>query len=487
MTGRTERAEKAERTEYAPRPLLSVLSALSALSALSCARIEPPPGGPPDTKPPTIVSVVPDSMAVVPGFDGDVVFTFNETVSEGSQASEGYGTGDLERLILLSPTEKVPVVQWRRNRITVRPREGWRDSTVYRVELLPGLTDIRSNRSLGGRSVTFSTGGPKPDYTLRGKVYDWNTSQPAKGVLLEAVLEPDSLVYRSATDSSGSFTLGPLPRGTYVVFAVTDQNRDRKRGAREVFDSVRVTDDSGKVPELWMFQHDTTQPRMQPPTVTDSVTLSIPFNQKLDPYQKVDTSMIVVQELPDSSRVAVVSLMFPAAHDSLYRAAPPRPDSAAVKRDTAAVRRDTVAKAPVDSLREFPVGGDPDSLKRAGPRGAPAALSRPPLVERLTARLATPLKPGVSYTVFMRGLRSVSGIAMDSSRAGFKVPERPKLTAADSLRQVFRRMDSARTVKDTTLLDSLRKTLPDSLQQVPLDSLLRAPARPAAPRTPPKK
>ena len=282
-------------------------------------------------------------MAVVPGFDGDVVFTFNETVSEGSQASEGYGTGDLERLILLSPTEKVPVVRWRRNRITVRPREGWRDSTVYRVELLPGLTDIRNNRSLGGRSVTFSTGGPTPDYTLRGKVYDWNTSQPAKGVLLEAVLEPDSLVYRSATDSSGSFTLGPLPRGTYVVFAVTDQNRDRKRGAREVFDSVRVTDDSGKVPELWMFQHDTTQPRMQPPTVTDSVTLSIPFNQKLDPYQKVDTSMIVVQELPDSSGVAVVSLMFPAAHDSLYRAAPPRPDSAAVKRDTAAVKRDTAA------------------------------------------------------------------------------------------------------------------------------------------------
>jgi hypothetical protein len=42
-------------------------------------------------------------------------------------------------------------------------------------------------------------------------------------------------------------------------------------------------------------------------------------------------------------------------------------------------------------------------------------------------------------------------------------------------------------VKDTTLLDSLRKTLPDSLQQVPLDSLLRAPARPTAPRTPPKK
>lgn len=456
------------------RATFSAASALSALAVNSCARIEPPPGGPPDTKAPTIVSVVPDTMANVPGFDGDVVFTFSETVSEGAQASEGYGTGDLERLILLSPTEKVPVVRWRRNRVTVRPREGWRDSTVYRVELLPGLSDIRNNRSVGGRSVTFTTGGPRPDYTLRGKVYDWNTSQPARGVLLEAVLEPDSLVYRSATDSSGNFTLGPLPRGAYVVFAVTDQNRDRKRGAREVFDSVRVTDDSGKVPELWMFQHDTTQPRMQPPTVTDSVTISIPFNQKLDPYQKLDTSMIMVRELPDSSRIGVVSLLFPPAHDSLYRSPAPRPDTTAVKRDT--------VKAPIDSLHEFPAAPELDTLKRTPARAPAAALSRPPLAERLTARVGTPLKPGASYTVFMRGIRSVSGITMDSSRAGFKMPERPKVTAADSLRLLIRRMDSARTARDTTLLDSLRKTLPDSLQSVPLDTLLRAPSRP-----PPRK
>ena len=41
-----------------------------------------------------------------------------------------------------------------------------------------------------------------------------------------------------------------------------------------------------------------------------------------------------------------------------------------------------------------------------------------------------------------------------------------------SLRLLIRRMDSARTARDTTLLDSLRKTLPDSLQSVPLDTLL---------------
>src|SRR4051812_43745403 len=59
------RAEKAERTERAERKYFSVLlSAFSAFSALSaCARIEPPPGGPPDASPPRLIATRPNSLA----------------------------------------------------------------------------------------------------------------------------------------------------------------------------------------------------------------------------------------------------------------------------------------------------------------------------------------------------------------------------------------------------------------------------------------
>jgi hypothetical protein len=472
----TDKPEKAERH----RGVASALFALSVLSALSCARIEPPPGGPPDTRAPTVASVFPDTMADVPGFDGEVAFTFSELVSEGGQPSEGFGTGDLERLILLSPTEKYPDVRWRRNRITVRPREGWRDGTVYRVELLPGVSDIRNNRSNAGASVTFTTGAPKPDYTLRGRIYDWTTSQPARGALIEAVLEPDSLVYRSASDSSGGFAFGPLPRGEDLVYAVVDQNRDRKRGSREIFDSVRVRDDSGEVPELWMFQRDTTPPRLQPPTVLDSISIALPFSQKLDPYQKVDSSMVVVRMLPDSLQVPVLSLLFPAAHDSLYRAAAAmRPDLVGMV-DSLKARADTAGRpAPREGAR---TPGAPSDL-RAQPR-----LSRPPLVDRLSVRLGQPVKSGASYTVLVRGVKNISGVATDSTRAGFKVPERLKPTASDSLRTLRRQIDSAYTRGDTALVDSLRKLLPDSLQRMPIDSLLRPPPDTLkAPRQVPKK
>lgn len=449
---------------------------VAALAVLSCARIEPPPGGPVDRQAPRILTIFPDSMASVPGFDRDVTFTFNETVSEGGSPSEGLGTGDLERLVLLSPTENVPVVQWKRDRITVRPKEGWRPNTVYRVELLPGINDIRNNRSSQGGAVTFTTGAPAPDYTLVGKVFDWTTGQPARAVLLEAILQPDSLVYRSTTDSAGGFSFGPLPRGEYLVLAVVDQNRDRKRGGREMFDSVRVKPDSGPrttVPELWMFQRDSAPPRLQPPTVLDSLSLSLPFNQKLGPAQALDSTMVRVWKLPDSTEVPVVSVLTAAKHDSLYRAGDAARGRAGA--DTAGKAR----RAGIDSLK-----AGPDSL--AGPdttrRARVTRPARPALADKLSVRLGQPLVPGSSYTVLARGVANASGVVADSTRAGFKVPERPKPTARDSLMLLRTEIDSAFRAGDTLRLDSLRKLLPDSLRALPVDSLLnrlRAPAPPA--------
>ena len=257
--------------------------------------------------------------SVHPGFDGNVDFIFSEVVSEGGSPSQGYGTGDLEKLVLLSPTNKVPVVRWHRSRISVRPREGWRPNTVYRVQLLPGISDIRNNKGVKGGLVTFTTGAPVPDYTLRGIAYDWTASQPMRGGLIEAVLEPDSLVYKGITDSSGAYAFGPLPRGTYLVYVGLDQNRNGKIDPREAYDSVRVEPDSGKVPEIFAFIHDTTPPRLTPPAVQDSVTINLTFTQKLDPYATYDSTAVRVLLLPDSTPIPVLRVMTAAEFDSLSK------------------------------------------------------------------------------------------------------------------------------------------------------------------------
>jgi hypothetical protein len=75
-------------------------------------------------------------------------------------------------------------------------------------------------------------------------------------------------------------------------------------------------------------------------------------------------------------------------------------------------------------------------------------------------------------------------VVVDSTRAGFKVPERPRLTAGDSLRILQVGIDSAWKAGDTLRVDSLRKLLPDSLQALPIDSLLQRLAPPAGPGGP---
>src|SRR2546422_8680740 len=65
-----------------------------------CASVGTPPGGPPDSAPPRILHVRPESGAVVPNYGGDVGIQFDETVDE----MPGAGTaGGLEREGLVAP------------------------------------------------------------------------------------------------------------------------------------------------------------------------------------------------------------------------------------------------------------------------------------------------------------------------------------------------------------------------------------------------
>jgi hypothetical protein len=342
-------------------------------------------------------------------------FQFDEIISEGGSPNRGEGTGGLERLVILSPSTRVPEVSWRRNRITVRPREGWRPNRVYRVQLLPGVTDLRNNRSDEGAVLTFSTGAPRPRLTLQGQVVDWGTSRPAAGALVIATLLPDSLPYRGIADSAGRFSLGPLPQGEYLVTGVLDQNADHRQDAREAYGTARVPRGRADAGEIWAFVHDTTEPRIQNVTVNDSVSATLTFSQKLDPRQRLGPQDVRLRLLPDSTPFPVASILPQPVDDSLH-AARPAPDSA-VTRDTA---------------------GRPDTT-RAGRRIAPRArarpdevkTSRPPLYDRLVLRVPRPWAPGSRLAVEVRGVRNVTGVAGNAVGV-IAVPVPPKPQARDT-------------------------------------------------------
>jgi hypothetical protein len=408
------------------RLLTRRLAASLTLLSLACARIEPPPGGPPDAAPPKLLNTVPDSFRVLQDFDDDVEFVFNEVISEGGSPSQGTGTGDLERLVILSPTREVPKVRWRRNRITVRPDEGWRRDRVYRVELLPGVTDLQRNRLDSGAMVTFSTGAPAPRTTFEGVVVDWTSARPSPGALVVAMKMPDSLPYRGLADSSGRFDLGPLPAGQYIVSGVLDENRNHVADPREAFDSVRVARSDSTL-ELWAFVHDTNPPRVRAVTPLDSVSAGVELTQPLDPRQRLQTSAVRLSLLPDSTPVRVTSILPKPQDDSLHGRRPS-------ERDTTA--RDTTARDTTPARDTTAPAGRPGGRARPGARRQETVqlTSRPALTDQLVIRPAAPWRPGARYTVEIRGVRNVTGVTGDVVGT-LVIPERDTLAPADTLRQ----------------------------------------------------
>ena len=422
--------------------------ALAAMFIAACARMAPPPGGPPRITPPLLTATLPaDSVCTLPDFRGAAEFFFDEVVSEGSQPNFGRGTGDLEKLVLLSPDTMVPVVRWRRNRITVRPRHGWLPNTVYRIELAPGVADLRNNLSKTPGLITFVTGPTCPTRFLSGRAVDWSAKIGISRALIEAIHLPDSASYRMNADSNGRFRIGPLPSGSYLVYAVMDQNRDHKRQPGEPWDTVRAAASQDTVGEIWAFPRDTLPPKIQTIARQDSNSIAVTFTKPIDPYQQLDSTMLRVGLIISSDTVSVAPLMaYPKAkYDTVYRP-PPVPRTPA--QDSVATR-DSLARDSASRVAARPTRGGGREV--AQPRAVDSVRQmRPTLGSVLVIHTQGHIELGKSYFVEIRGVRSAGGITGPPVGKKFDTPKPP--SAADSAKA---RADSAKS-------DSLKRVKPDS-------------------------
>jgi hypothetical protein len=387
-----------------------------------------------------VVALVPDSGAVLVEPPAEVEILFDEVVSERVAAQRP----DIASAVLLSPAVREVKVEWHRDRLTVRPREDFQPGRVYRVQLLPVITDLRQNRMREGRLSVFST-GPEIDPTrLSGTVVDWVAGRGAALALVEAVLLPDSLPYRLLADSSGDFVAHQLPRGEYLVYGVVDQDGNRRFGPREAFDTLRITLDSTADVAVFAFPHDTVAPRIRTVELVDSVTLRLVFDRPLDPTLVLDTGMVWLAPAADSTaRLTVTQVLTPPAWDSVRAAAARRPaaDTGAPApappgaaptgprpaRDTAAAR----PGPPTGAAR--PAAPGREAAPRDSTRAQRLLSTRPPPSDARIARLLEVLVTDMRYIVGVDGARSLSGVA-GSARAQLSVPRPRRPAARDTTR-----------------------------------------------------
>src|SRR3989475_8693293 len=303
-----------------------------------------PPGGPPDSLPPRILVVHPESGAVVRDLSGAAVIQFDEVIDEmAGGAAGGAGTvAGIGRQIILSPVARD---------IDVKPSEGWKPGRVYHLEVLPGIVDLSRNATKQGALVVFSTGPALPHAAISGTALQWVEERALGRAVVRAARLPDTVAYVTLADSAGGFALRDVPSGRYRVLAIQDQNSNRQLDPREAFDSATVTVDSSARVVLWAFPHDTAGPRLRSAEPVDSFAFRLTFAQPLDPYRTLDTARVHLFALPDTTIVRLEGVWTGAEYDSIQARARSVADSLRRASDTTARAK---APAPPDTTRARP-------------------------------------------------------------------------------------------------------------------------------------
>jgi hypothetical protein len=359
------------------------------------------------------VRVTPDSNAVNVT-DRVVTFWFDETIND-----RGSGPQEVSNYFLVSPSEGNARITWRRSRIEVRPRAGFRPNTAYTVTLLPGLTDLRNNAMREGARVVFSTGPTIPTLRITGVAFDWAAERPAARALLQAVT-PDSVTYLAQSDSLGRFDIGPLPAGRYLVRAIVDANANRALDRNEAFDSLSVVTPQPSPIELLAIPRDTIAPRILSVAHVDSVSVRATFDRPLDPRALPVAGGFRLAG-PDSTPVVVAAVLTPAQEVTAARALVDARADSVRRADSVAGRAPTVAR---------PTPGAAAAAAAAASQSRPSVPAPP---TALLLRLARPLAPATTYRLAVASARGISGRAGASERS-FTTP-RPA-APADSVRRV---------------------------------------------------
>jgi hypothetical protein len=364
---------------------------LTAVIISACAQAYPAPGGPTDREAPRLLSTKPEQLAVVPDWKGEVVFTFDETLSEQG----------IRDAVMVSPETGRPELNRDGNELKVKVEGGWKPNTVYRVILTPTIQDRFRNTRREPTELVFSTGPQLIPTAIGGIVTDRITGKPIGDARVVATAAPDTTPNATVTDTAGFFGLRFLTPGRYIVRAFEDRNRNKKADFTEKVaeQPVELSTQSDTTPVfLSLLTPDTTAARVLRAEARDSMQVRIVLDDFIDPTQPITGATVSIVQLPDSARVIAPRVMHVHDFDALRRSQLPR--------DTSSRARPTPP-----------------------PTAQPADTVLRPLQE-LVVVPGVPLKPGTRYLVQVGGITNLRAIPNGGGRVSFQTAAKRDTAAA---------------------------------------------------------
>lgn len=409
---------------------------------LSCARQTVPSGGPRDTIPPILVSSNPLNRQL--NFHSHTIeLTFDEFVQ----------LNDPSHQIIVTPRLSKSIKSFaRRNKVILEVFDDWADSTTYTINFREAIQDVTEHNAAKNLKIAFSTGNYIDSLSISGTVYDLLQGQPAKNVMVGAVVPVDTFdvlkyqpLWFAETDDNGKFLIENLKKGPYFLYAFNDKNND-----------LIVNSNSeayGFMPQN--IQLDSSVDSLSIPIVrVSSMPLQVFQSRPFKNYNVIhlsnflrnftltsDSASIIYSFIDDPSQIQAYPLPF-------LSVAPSRPDTLSHR------VRDSLSQPPADSLSRLIT----DSLSH---KGSDSLSSTP------NDTLAREVRDSLSHLVIDSithakpdTLLPVRGDSLSSA-----IPDSLYRIVNDSLSHKVR--DSIPQPTN----DSLPRTAADSLPSVPGDSL----------------
>jgi hypothetical protein len=215
-----------------PKRAIRLSFVVSLVLAASCAVVEPPPGGPIDITPPTLVLMSPDSGAVGVGELKTIRLTFSEKMDRTSAVS----------WLFFFPDQRIRQTKWHgATEAEVILEYPLPPDTVIVVEVASGMRDAHKVKGRQSRRFPISTGGAIPSGTISG-VLIMADSAVTNGVVELYDVPPDTIEYfqqpllrRTVTDESGAFSFDwlPTPGGPWLLRAFADPDNNLRPGDKD--------------------------------------------------------------------------------------------------------------------------------------------------------------------------------------------------------------------------------------------------------------
>ena len=138
-------------------------STLLVVIFLRCAAVSPPPGGPEDKTPPSLIDVSPPSGTT--GTEGGLILTltFSERLHEQT---------DVRSIRLSPPTDEDLQVGLKKDILTVTLPKALRQEQTYILTITRDIMDERKNRLDKTYQLAFTTGNKIASGRISGTVYE---------------------------------------------------------------------------------------------------------------------------------------------------------------------------------------------------------------------------------------------------------------------------------------------------------------------------